>query len=240
MTLEVCVTSLESALIAQGAGAQRIELCAELSLGGITPSYGLIRTVKQALHIPVHVLVRPRSGDFTYSEHELFAMKQDIGICRSLGVDGIVSGVLQEDMKVDWKRTSELLDHSKGMSFTFHRAFDWVPDPAGTFLRLQEIGVQILLTSGQAQTAEKGLAVLRKLLPLSSGCTVMPGGGINARNALLFKEEGFNALHLSASRAVVNTPETHPLPMRTSNISPENHVLKTDPEILRKVIESVN
>ncbi|GGD46574.1 copper homeostasis protein CutC [Muriicola marianensis] len=240
MTVEVCVTSLESALLAQQAGAQRIELCAELSLGGITPSIGLISTVREAIQIPVHVLIRPRSGDFTYSEQEFTIMLRDIESCRSQGVDGIVAGVLERDMTVDWERTSELLHHSEGMSFTFHRAFDWVPDPAGTFLRLQELGVHTLLTSGQAQTAEKGIGVLQELLNLSSGCVVMPGGGINARNASLFEENGFAALHLSASRQVVNTPKTHPLIMRSSNFPPENHVLQTDPEILRKVIESVN
>lgn len=240
MTVEVCVTSLESAWIAEQAGAQRIELCSELSLGGTTPSYGLIRTVKEVLNIPVHVLIRPRSGDFTYSEGEYRSMLEDIEICRSLGVEGIVTGVLDGDHQVDWKRTRELLKASEGLNFTFHRAFDWLPDPAGTFQRLQDMGVHTLLSSGQAPSAEKGLGVLRELLALSKTCTVMPGGGIRPGNARLFKEAGFRAIHLSAGRPVKNTDKAPALPMRSPSFLPENEVLRADPEVLRQVIKSVN
>ncbi len=240
MTIEVCVTSLESALIAQQAGAGRIELCAELSLGGITPSYGLIRTVREALNIPVHVLVRPRSGDFTYSEAEIRSMMGDIEICKELGVDGIVTGVLEGDFHIDWQRTRQLMKCSEGLSFTFHRAFDWVPDPAEAFLRLQDEGVHTLLTSGQAPTAEEGFKVLIDLLSLSHSCTVMPGGGIREHNAFLFRDAGFKALHLSAGTRVKNTHSIPPLSMSADSLLPENELFQTDPEILKKVIESVN
>jgi copper homeostasis protein len=240
MLVEVCVTSIESALIAQQAGADRIELCAELSLGGITPSYGLIKTVKERLDIPVHVLIRPRSGDFTYSETEFDTMLEDIDMCRSLGVEGIVSGVLDSDFSIDWKRTEILFERSKGRAFTFHRAIDWVPEPLEAFLGLQKIGVNALLTSGQAASAEEGIEVLKALHALSDTCIVMPGGGIREHNASVFKKEGFRVLHLSGSRMVKNIPSSPPLPMRSSSFAQENEIQKADAELLRKVIESVN
>ncbi len=240
MTVEVCVTSLESALIAQRAGAHRIELCAELSLGGITPSYGLIKTVREALDIPVHVLIRPRSGDFTYSDREFRAMLEDIDACKSLGVDGIVTGILDPQFKVDWDRTGVLLKRSKGCFFTFHRAFDWVSEPEETFLSLQRMGVDTILTSGGAPTAEEGLEILKSVLALSKTCVVMPGGGIREHNAPLFKKEGFRALHLSGSTFVNNTEVKPPLPMRASTFPTENEVIRADEALLRKVVESVN
>ena len=240
MTVEVCVTSLESARIAQRAGAHRVELCAELSLRGITPSYGLIKTVREALDIPVHVLIRPRSGDFTYSESEFRAMLEDIDLCKSLGVDGIVSGVLDPQLQVDWHRTGTLLSRSKGCSFTFHRAFDWVSDPKTTFLSLQKMGVDTVLTSGGAPTAEEGLEVLKSLQAVSRACVVMPGGGIRDHNAPLFKKEGFRALHLSGSTSVNNIEVRPPLPMRASTFPAENEVIRADEALLRKVVQSVN
>lgn len=240
MTVEVCVTSVESALIAQQAGVSRVELCAELPMGGITPSYGLIKRVKELLEIPVHVLVRPRSGDFTYTDHEFNTMLGDIDICRSLGVEGIVCGVLDAQFTPDWKRTEQLLERSKDCSFTFHRAFDWVTHPIPNFRKLQEMGVNTLLTSGAVVTAVEGLELLRELNALSVGCEVMPGGGINAQNAGIFKEEGFRAIHLSGSRTVKNISEAPPLPMRAGHLPAENELLRTDGELLAKVIESVN
>ncbi len=240
MTVEVCVTSLESALIAQRAGAHRIELCTELALGGVTPSYGLIKMMKEALNIPVHVLIRPRSGDFTYTEYEFGAVLEDIDMCRSLGVEGIVAGVLDTQFGVDWDRTAKLVERSKGCYFTFHRAFDWVSDPVDTFLALQKMGVDTVLTSGGASTAEEGMQVLRALQDLSESCVVMPGGGIRDHNAPLFKKEGFKALHLSGSTLVKNTGAIPPIPMRANVLPAENEVIRADEALLRKVVESVN
>ncbi len=129
MLLEICANSYQSAINAEKAGANRIELCAELAVGGITPSYGLLKKVMNDLTIPVHVLVRPRSGDFTYSDAEFQILKEDILICKELGVLGIVSGVLNLDNTIDLERTKELVETAKPMNFTFHRAFDWVLNP---------------------------------------------------------------------------------------------------------------
>jgi copper homeostasis protein len=123
MILEICANSYQSAVNANIAGAHRIELCSEISVGGTTPSYGLLKKVMADIDIPVHVLIRPRSGNFTYSDIEFDIMKENIRICKDLGCAGIVSGVLHEDNSIDIKRTSELIELSKPMSFTFHRAF---------------------------------------------------------------------------------------------------------------------
>ncbi|WP_297762705.1 copper homeostasis protein CutC [uncultured Muriicola sp.] len=240
MIVEVCANSLESALNAQLAGAQRIELCSELTLGGITPSYGLIKKVMEAMNIPVHVLIRPRSGDFYYSDAEFQTMVEDIAICKSLGVDGIVSGVLRRDLQVDWDRTIAIKKASGSCSFTFHRAFDLVANPLETFDKIQEMGVDTLLTSGQARSAMEGLSLLKQLEKKSNTCTIMPGAGIRDTNAIHFKHAGFKAIHLSATIRVLNTIVLPQIPMNAAKGIGENEVLVTDPDILKKVIKSVN
>ena len=240
MIVEVCANSMESALNAQHAGAQRIELCSELTLGGITPSYGLIKKVMEAMSIPVHVLIRPRSGDFFYSETEFQTMLEDIAICESLGANGIVSGVLTPDLQIDWDRTKALKEASGSCCFTFHRAFDLVPNPLETFVKLQEMGVDTLLTSGQASSAMEGMSLLKQLKKKSNTCTIMPGAGIRDNNAKYFKQAGFKAIHLSATKSVLNTKILPRIPMNAAKGIGENEVLVTDPDILRKVIESVN
>ena len=155
MILEICANSYQSAVNANIAGAHRIELCSEISVGGTTPSYGLLKKVMADIDIPVHVLIRPRSGNFTYSDKEFDIMKENIRLCKDLGCAGIVSGVLHEDNTIDIKRTSELIELSKPMSFTFHRAFDVVSKPKEALLQLIALGVHRLLTSGQEEKAER-------------------------------------------------------------------------------------
>ena len=240
MIVEVCANSLESALNAQLAGAHRIELCSELPLGGITPSYGLIKKVREALSIPVHVLIRPRSGDFFYSDMEFQTMLEDIAICTSLGVDGIVSGVLGPDLSVDWDRTKALFKAAGNCSFTFHRAFDLVNNPLDTFVQIQEMGIQTLLTSGQARSAMDGISLLQQLKEISGSCVVMPGAGIREHNAIHFKQAGFKAIHLSATKTIQNTSIPAKIPMNASKALAENETLVSDLTMLKKVIESVN
>jgi len=129
MILEICANSYQSAVNAEIAGAHRIELCSEISVGGTTPSYGLLKKVMYSLSIPVQVLIRPRSGDFHYSNAEFDIMKENILQCKELGCAGIVSGVLHADYTIDKKRTTELIELSKPLCFTFHRAFDVVANP---------------------------------------------------------------------------------------------------------------
>ncbi len=200
MILEICANSFESAQAAQFAGANRIELCTELSVGGLTPSHGLIEKVISELKIPIHVLIRPRSGDFTYSEDEFDVMLRDIAFCKKLGCTGIVSGFLTSEIKIDTEKTKQLMNACEAMEFTFHRAFDWVESPIDELKKLIDLKVNRLLCSGQKPTAIEGISLLKELQNLSKGkIEIMPGGGINLENALKFKEAGFKSIHLSAT-----------------------------------------
>ena len=199
MVIEVCANSFQSALNAQTAGADRVELCSELAVGGITPSYGLLNKVVSELDIPVYVLIRPRSGDFCYSPSEFDVIKHDIALCKRLNCSGIVSGVLQKDMTLDVERTRELVDLVAPLPFTFHRAFDWIPNPIKAAKSLGNLGVARILTSGQQQTAVEGLPFLNEVKAIFPG-TILAGGGINLENAMEFKKAGFNEIHLSATR----------------------------------------
>ena len=201
MKIEICANSYESAINAQKGGADRIELCSELAVGGITPSYGFIKTTLDTLTIPVNVLIRPRSGDFTYSEAEFDIMKRDILFCKQLGCNGIVAGILTSDNSLDIRRTQILADLAKPLSFTFHRAFDWVNNPLHAIDKLIEIGVNRVLTSGQETSAVKGIELLKKLRQYcSEKLVILPGGGITIHNVLQFKNTGFKEVHFSATK----------------------------------------
>ncbi len=203
MKLEICANSYQSAKNAQDAGAQRIELCSELSVGGITPSYGLITQVLSKLDIETFVLIRPRSGNFQYSEIEFNIVKKDIQICKDLGCHGIVSGVLNADNTIDIERTRELIELSKPLPFTFHRAFDLVPRAKEALEQLIDLGVDRILTSGQEPKAIDGLNTLKYLMQLAQNrITLLVGSGINSKNAKLFKEAGFQEIHASASKVI--------------------------------------
>lgn len=197
MIVEICANNFQSALNAQEAGADRIELCSELAVGGITPNYGLLKKVSE-LKIPVHVLIRPRSGDFMYSDSEFEVMKQNIALCKQLNCSGVVSGVLNKDLSVDMVRTKALIDFASPMTFTFHRAFDWTPNPLATAKKLAQIGVVRILTSGQAVSAIEGLPMLIQLRKTFNGI-ILAAGGINLNNVSQFKAHGFEEIHLSVT-----------------------------------------
>ncbi|WP_411766787.1 copper homeostasis protein CutC [Winogradskyella sp. A3E31] len=219
MKLEICANSYQSAINAQEVGAHRIELCQELSVGGITPSYGLLKQVLEHLKIQVFVLIRPRSGDFVYSDEEFEIMKTDIEICKTLGCSGIVSGVLHSDKTIDIKRTKELVELSKPLPFTFHRAFDEVINPKEALQQLINLGVERVLTSGQQPSALEGLDLLKELNELSQGrITILSGGGISAKNGLKFKEVGFQEIHASASSVIQNGDSLFSRPQTVSDL----------------------
>ncbi|MFC3196587.1 copper homeostasis protein CutC [Parapedobacter deserti] len=181
--LEVCANSVSSALEAQEGGADRIELCQALELGGLTPSYGQIRLAKQLLHIGVHVLIRPRAGDFLYSDHEYDEIKADIAFCREAGCDGVVVGMLRENGSVDTKRIAELIELANPMHVTFHRAFDVCRDPFEALEAIIGSGCRKLLTSGMKSTAWEGIELIKALVAQAHGrIEIMPGSGINADN----------------------------------------------------------
>ncbi len=201
MIIEICANSFESAKAAQDGGANRIELCADLSKGGLTPSLGLIEKAIEKLNIPVHVLIRPRSGDFIYSKKELDTMLKDIEFCKELGCSGIVSGVLTSENTIDERATRQLVKASEGMEFTFHRAFDCGIAVVSSIKLLIDLGVTRLLSSGQQNKAIDGIEILNKMKLLSNDqLQIMPGSGINAENALAFQKAGFEAIHFSATK----------------------------------------
>jgi len=192
MIIEVCSESYEYALKAEKAGADRIELCKDLHLEGLTPDHETAKRTIDSLNIPVFILIRHREGDFIYSDEEFELMKQDILKFKEMGCKGIVSGVLNDDNSIDIERTKELVELSRPLEFTFHRAFDVVSDPLKEIENLIRLGVDRILTSGQKDKAIEGLNLLLELKRISNnGIVIMPGSGIsknNLKNFTLFKE----------------------------------------------------
>ena len=194
MIIEVCAESYEYALKAEKAGADRIELCKDLHLDGLTPDYESAKRTIDSLNIPVFILIRPREGDFIYSNKEFELMKNDIVKFKEMGCKGIVSGVLNDDNSVDVKRTKDLIELSRPLEFTFHRAFDIVSDPLKEIEILIRLGVDRILTSGQKNKATEGLYLLEKLNNISKKrIVIMPGSGISNTNFKKFNS--FNEIH---------------------------------------------
>lgn len=183
MILEACVENFLEAAAAQKAGAGRIELCENLAVGGTTPSYGTIQACCRELKIPVAVMIRPRGGDFYYSGEEFRIMQEDIRICRELGVQAVVFGILTVQKKIDTDRTKLLTGLAYPMQTVFHKAFDEVPDPFEALERLIETGITRILTSGTKRTALEGHEILNKLIKQAAGrITIMPAGNITHEN----------------------------------------------------------
>ncbi|MCI6161067.1 MAG: copper homeostasis protein CutC [Prevotellaceae bacterium] len=200
-TLEVCTASLNSVMHAVAGGAERVELCSALSLDGLTPSVGLLATIRKMYpQLKIHVLVRPREGNFVYTEEELRVMERDIEAALPYA-DAIVSGALDAQGNIDVAATRRLMAASQGKPFTFHRAFDVCNDAQKALNQLMEMGCARLLTSGLKPTAEEGSALIRKLVERAGNrLIVMPGGGVNPDNArCILEATGAKEIHSSAS-----------------------------------------
>jgi copper homeostasis protein len=181
--LEVCVDAVESAMAAEHGGAHRVELCDNLLEGGTTPSAGAIAAARDAIAIKLHVMIRPRGGDFLYSRVEFDVMRRDVAAAKRLGADGVVFGLLTEDGDVDVARTREIVELARPLSVTFHRAFDVARDPFAALEDLIGLGVDRVLTSGQESSAVEGLDLLVELVRHAGDrLVVMPGGGVTERN----------------------------------------------------------
>lgn len=200
--LEVAANSVASAMAAQAGGASRIELCGALELGGITPSVAQIAMAREHLHIPLYVLIRPRGGDFLYTDLECEQMQRDIETCEALGCDGVVLGVLDAEGRIDAARCRSLMNSVGRMGVTFHRAFDLTRDFEQALEDLITLGIERVLTSGGQISAIDGAATLRKLVSQGTGCIqVMPGAGITSGNlAALVQATGAREFHASAKR----------------------------------------
>jgi copper homeostasis protein len=208
--LEICCYSMECAVTAQQKGADRVELCAAPKEGGLTPSFGVLKSVRDAVSIPVHPIIRPRGGDFCYSAGEFSAMLDDVAQVNALGFPGLVIGPLNEDGHIDMPRMRQVMAAAKGMAVTFHRAFDMCVDPQQAYENLADLGVARVLTSGQQASAEKGLSLIMELSARSGVPRIMAGAGVRASNLHKFLDAGVNELHSSAGKWM-------PSPMRYRN-----------------------
>ncbi len=200
--LEVCCYSVDCALTAEQAGADRVELCASQADGGVTPSYGTLKLAREQVTIPVHPIVRPRGGDFCYSQSEFSILKSDVACIRDLGFPGVVVGILDEEGHIDMPKMWEVMALCGNMAVTFHRAFDMCLNPKVALEQLTQLGVARILTSGQQQNAEVGLSMLRELNELSRGPIIMAGAGVRLTNLQKFVDIGLSELHSSAGRQV--------------------------------------
>lgn len=241
---EACVDSLESAIAAQEGGADRLELCANLLEGGTTPSAGVIDLVCKHVTIPVMVMIRPRGGDFLYSNYEFEEMKRDVELTKQYNISGVVLGILNEDGTIDKRRTNELIQLARPLKITFHRAFDMTRDPFEALDDLIELGVERVLTSGQELTVVEGIGTIKKLVERGvNKIIIMPGGGVDENNAAeIISKCGVKEIHASArerkeSKMKFRNPKTT---MSESNNNPEYEVKATSAERIRKIKEAIN
>jgi len=195
--IEVCIDSVESAIAALEGGADRVELCADLPRGGTTPSLGLVEEVHRCCSLPLHVLIRPRPGDFIYSSHELRVIERDIDQVKRAGADGVVLGCLTQEGDVDTSRMRELVERARPMRVTFHRAFDVAREPIAALEDVIACGADMLLTSGQRPIADEGLALLAELVRRAGNrIRIMAGSGIDSTNASrIVSSSNIAALH---------------------------------------------
>jgi copper homeostasis protein len=183
MIFEICVDSIAGVRAAKAAGADRVELCADLLEGGVTPSRGMIRQARTITGIGLNVMIRPRGGDFLFDDDEFTIMSSDVETAKAEGADGVVIGLLTAAGEVDVARTRELISLARPLSITFHRAFDMTPEPFRAIEMLVELGVDRVLTSGQEASVLEGLPLIVELIERAGNrVVVMPGGGITERN----------------------------------------------------------
>jgi len=202
--LEIISFNIESCLLAQQAGANRIELCDNFSEGGTTPSYAFIKSAREKLSIELYVMIRPRGGDFLYTDDEFAIMRDDIEMCKKSGCDGVVLGLLTQDGNVDKERCKKLVDYAYPLGVTFHRAFDRTKDPFQSMEDIIEIGCERILTSGQQTKAIDGIEIIKRLiLQACDRIIIMPGSGVNSKNIISLAEStGAVEFHSSASMFV--------------------------------------
>ncbi|HVZ17341.1 MAG TPA: copper homeostasis protein CutC [Terriglobales bacterium] len=209
--LEICCGSIDDALQAQAGGAQRVELCAALFLGGLTPSIGTVQHARQHLTIPIMAMVRPRGGGFCYTDAEFATMERDAEALIANGADGIVFGILNQDGAIDLARTRRLREIAGSRQSVFHRAFDVTSDPFRALDELVDLGITRVLTSGQQDTVPEGADLIRRLIEYSAGrIEVLPGGGIKPYNlADVIARTGCRQVHLTAFKTVADSSTRH-------------------------------
>lgn len=238
MVLEICANSLPSALAAQAGGADRVELCDNMAEGGTTPSYGTILTTRELLHIQVYPIIRPRGGDFLYSDHEFDLMRKDIELCKETGCDGVVIGLLLSDGSIDKKRTKLLVELAWPLGVTFHRAFDRSADPFQAMEDIIDCGCERILTSGQQPTAPEGAELIARLVEKAGGhIIIMPGSGVRENNiAELVRKTRATEYH-STAKSTVKSKMQFKNKLVMDNEALELNISETNVEIVRKLRE---
>lgn len=241
--IEICVEGIDGLAAAQAGGADRVELCASLVEGGLTPSAGVIKQSLAVAMIPFYVIIRPRGGDFLYSELEFLTMLDDVRACREMGVAGVVFGCLTADGRIDEKRMTELVEAARPMKVTCHRAFDMTRDPAEAVEALVRCGVDRVLTSGQRDTALEGVDTLKLTHDVAAGrIVVMACGALNETNiADVLRQTGVDELHFSAP-AVLRSGMTFRNPhvgMGGEASEREFEITVTDTAAVRRTIAAV-
>ena len=240
--LEICAGSVESAIAARDGGAKRIELCAALEVGGVTPSAGLIAQARKVEGVILNVIIRPRGGDFLYNEYEISCMTEDIRTCKRLGADGVVIGALTADGDIDTATCKKLIEAAEGMSITFHRAFDMCRDPHKALEELVSLGCDRVLTSGQAPTAEAGIPLLKQLVEKAAGrIIIMPGCGVNSANAAtILQDTGATEIHASARKSVGSGMVFRHNGVSMGNPDSDEYARKeTDVNEVKAIVESI-
>jgi len=198
LILEIAIHSFQSGIAARDAGADRVELCSALQTGGLTPDQGLISLVAENLDIPIHILIRPRIGNFVYNSFEFKNILRSIDLCRSMGIAGVVAGCLTPHGKIEKDQMKAIAEQADGFDLTFHRAIDICTDIYDALDYLMELQFDRVLTSGASCTAEQGIEQLRKMVAHTSKnkISIMPGAGVNALNAAkIIKETGCKEIH---------------------------------------------
>lgn len=244
MLIEACVTSVQSAINAREGGALRVELCDNLIEGGTTPGPGTIKLARERLSIGLFVMIRPRGGDFCYSDLEFEIMKEDILAAKKLGADGVVSGILLPDGHIDIERMGVLKELAGDMEFTCHRAFDMTADKFKAMEAMIKLGFDRILTSGGKNKAPEGKDLIRRLIDLANGrIVIMPGSGINEETIVDVRDHtGAKEFHVTGrslypGKMVFRNPD---ISMGDNNQVPEYEQWITDPERIKQIVKLAN
>lgn len=239
--IEIATSDYPTTSSAVEGGADRIELCANLAEGGTTPSWGQIKQCREAFNVELYPIIRPRGGDFLYSDEEFNIMMLDVKWCKELGCDGVVIGLLNADGSIDRKRTAQLIDAAYPLGVTFHRAFDRCQDPYKALEELIEIGCERILTSGQKPAAPDGIELIAELnRQADERIIIMPGSGVRKENIKMLAEKtGCTELHSSLrgkSKSAMNF--IHPAFTQSEESYMQNAIDPEEVRLLRKALES--
>lgn len=237
MKIEVCVDNLESVFTAIQAGADRLELCGCLSVGGVTPAYSFIKYVAEKTTIEAYLMIRPRAGDFIFSTDEVEMMLTDIQLAKQLGIKGIVIGALTPNGEIDIPTCQRLIKAANGMNITFHRAFDLCINPTQALETIIELGCDRILTSGQANNALAGRKKLAELVKQAKGrIKIMAGAGITVNNVKqIITETGVDELHLSGKKYRSSPMNTHSTAIMGTSAEDDQKIWVTDFDIIRNI-----